>query len=376
MRRHFLVALVAGTVFFAQGSLSHARAPLLANTVKPAMPVPADNPQTDAKIRLGGQLYFDKRLSIDDTISCASCHGPATGWANPHATDTGVKGQVGGRNSGTVIDSGYMRFQFWDGRVGSLEEQALGPIANPIEMGETLDAVIAKLEAIPGYQEQFQTVYGTGVTAPGIAKAIAAFERSIVSGPSPFDRYLTGERDALSPAARRGLELFNGKAHCTPCHSGPMFSDQGFHNLGVGQDGAEPDIGREEVTKDPADRGKFKTPHLRNIAQTAPYLHTGQEKTLLDVVEFYDRGGIANDNLDPLMLPLALTQGEKEDLVAFLEALTGPVPETPFPALPPNADGSPAPDPASVDVPFGVPGIHDVVAPTAAATADQMGGAQ
>jgi len=358
MKRIVVVTLVAAAVALVLRSApTHAEGQFLANTLLPPMPVPADNPQTDAKIRLGRQLYFDKRLSVDNTISCASCHAPPTGWANPHATDTGVRGQVGGRNSGTVINSGYMQFQFWDGRAPTLEAQAVGPIANPIEMGETLDNAVKKLNDIPGYLEQFHVVFGSAATADGIGKAIAAFERSIVSGPSPYDRYLMGDREALTPAARRGMELFKGKARCTPCHSGPLFSDQSFHNLGVGQNGDKPDIGREQVTKDARDRGKFKTPTLRNIAQTPPYLHTGTEKTLLDVVEFYDQGGIANDNLDRMMLPLALTQGEKEDLVAFLEALTGPVTDVPYPALPPNADGSPAPDPASVDVKPDVPSV-------------------
>jgi len=313
----------------------------LANTPLPPMPVPADNPQTDAKVRLGKALYFEPRLSADGTISCATCHSPQKAWANHDPTDTGIGGQVGGRNSGTVLDSGYMKFQFWDGRAASLEEQALGPIHNPIEMGETLENVVRKLDAIPWYREQFQAVFGTDVTTDGIAKAIASFERTVVSGPSPYDRYLGGETGAMSASAVRGMKIFNGKGHCTPCHSGPAFSDQSFHNLGVGMDAKEPDLGRENFTKAPADRGKFKTPGLRNVALTYPYLHTGAEKTLLDVVELYNRGGVANSNLDPLMLPLRLTKQEKQDLVAFLEALTGTLPAIEPPVLPPEP-GKPA----------------------------------
>jgi cytochrome c peroxidase len=207
-------------------------------------------------------------------------------------------------------------------------------------MGETLENVVRKLNAIPWYREQFQVVFGTDVTTDGIAKAIAAFERTVVTGPSPYDRYLSGERKAMTPAAIRGMNLFNGKGHCSACHSGPAFSDQSFHNLGVGMDAAQPDIGREKVTKDPKDRGKFKTPGLRNVALTNPYLHTGSEKTLLDVVELYDRGGVSNPNLDPLMLPLRLTRQEKGDLVAFMEALTGTLPAIEAPTLPPEP-GSP-----------------------------------
>jgi cytochrome c peroxidase len=315
---------------------------LFAPGLRPLVPVPADNPLTDAKVRLGAQLYFEPRLSADNTISCATCHAPQTGWANHHPTDTGIRGQVGGRNSGSILDAAYMRYQFWDGRAGSLEEQALGPIHNPIEMGETLENVVRKLNAIPEYRAQFQQVFGTDATSDAIAKAIAAFERTVVTGPSPFDRYLQGETGALSAAALRGMDLFNGKAHCTPCHGGPMFSDQGFHNIGVGMNTAKPDAGREAITHQPADRGAFKTPTLRNVALTAPYLHDGSETTLMAVIDYYDRGGISNPDLDPLILPLHLTNGEKQDLVEFLQSLTGTVPEIAPPALPegtPNETG-------------------------------------
>ena len=307
---------------------------LLENGLLGPVLAPPDNPQADAKIRLGQQLYFEPRLSADSTISCATCHAPQTGWANHHATDTGIKGQVGGRNSGTILDAAYMRYQFWDGRAGSLEEQALGPIHNPIEMGETLEHVVQKLNAIPGYQAEFQNVFGTDVTSDGIAKAIASFERTVISGPSPYDRYVMGDRKAMGKAAVRGMNLFNGKAHCTVCHGGPMFSDQGFHNLGVGMDRPNPDVGRSKVTNDPKDRGRFKTPTLRNIALTAPYLHDGSEQTLEAVVSFYDKGGVPNRNLDPAVLPLNLTKRERSDLVEFLKALTGTMPAIAPPALP------------------------------------------
>lgn len=342
MRRSVLIAL-AGVVSAALVGLSPAWAQgrMFENGLMPAAPVPPDNPQTDAKVRLGAQLYFDTRLSADNTISCATCHDPRTGWANPNPTDTGIRGQVGGRNSGTVINSAHMLFQFWDGRETSLEGQAVGPIHNPIEMGETHENVVRKLNEIPGYREQFQTVFGRDADIDGIAKAIAAFERTIISGPSPYDRYLMGDRTAMSPAAVRGLHLFNGKGHCTPCHSGPMFSDQSFHNLGVGMDKEKPDLGRFDKTRDPADSGRFKTPTLRNIAQTPPYLHDGSARTLMDVMDVYNMGGTPNAYLDPLVLPLNLTSREKADLVAFMEALTGPVAEVKIPSFPegqPNAD--------------------------------------
>jgi cytochrome c peroxidase len=298
------------------------------------MPIPAENAQTDAKINLGRQLYFDGRLSVNDKISCATCHAPSKGWAGHDATDTGIEGRVGNRNSGTIVNSGHMKYQFWDGRAASLEEQALGPIHNPVEMGETLENVVRKLNAIPGYKRQFQEVFQSDVTTDGIAKAIAAFERTIVSGPAPYDRAVAGDKEALSAEALRGMQIFFGKGTCVACHSGPLFSDQSFHNLGVGMNAAKPDIGREAVTKDPADRGKFKTPGLRNVANTYPYMHDGKMPTLEAVVQFYNVGGIPNSNLDPLIKPLGLTDTEKKDLVEFLKALSGPEPIVTPPKLP------------------------------------------
>jgi cytochrome c peroxidase len=325
MQRAIVVALLGLGGLFAQFGFD---GPL------PPVPVPPANPQTDAKIRLGKQLFFDPRLSADNTISCATCHDPKTGWANHGKVDTGIGGKTGTRNSGSVVDAAYMQFQFWDGRAASLEEQALGPIHNPIEMGETLENVVAKLQAVPGYAEQFQSVFGACVTAERIADAIAAFERTIVTGPSPYDRYAAGERDAISAKAREGADLFNGKAHCSSCHSGPVFSDQSFHNIGIGMDKPNPDLGREAITKKRSDRGRFKTPGLRNVAATFPYLHDGSEQSLRDVLDLYDRGGIPNPDLDPLMVPLALTADEKQALVAFLESLTGPTPQVEPPELP------------------------------------------
>jgi cytochrome c peroxidase len=296
--------------------------------------IPADNPQTAAKVALGAQLFFDPRLSADNTISCATCHSPDMAWANHDRVDTGIQGRVGNRNSGTILDAAYMKFQFWDGRADSLEEQALGPIHNPVEMGETLENVVRKLSAIDAYREQFMTVFGTEVTTDGLAKAIAAFERTVISGPSPYDRYLAGDLEALSASARRGLELFEGKGRCWLCHSGPMLSNQSFHNIGVGTNEAEPDVGRETVTGKPEDRGRFKTPSLRNVALTWPYLHDGSAANLDDVIEFYDEGGVTNPNLDQRIMRLHLTEAERHDLRAFLESLTGTLPQIEAPRLP------------------------------------------
>lgn len=333
---------MAGLVFVAVLSLlaasaSPTQAPASrphANPALPAVTIPADNPQTGAKVALGHQLFFDPRLSADNTISCATCHEPSMAWANHNPVDTGFKGRMGTRNSGTILDSAYMDFQFWDGRARTLEEQSLGPIHNPAEMGETLEDVVHELNAIPGYRRQFGEVFGTRVTVDGLAKAVAAFERTVLSGPSPYDRYVAGDRTAMPPEAIRGLRLFGGKARCRTCHQGPMLSDQGFHNIGVGMDRPSPDVGREAVTKDTRDRGKFKTPSLRNVALTWPYMHDGSVRTLADVVDFYNRGGVPNPTLDVFVTTLDLTDEEKQQLVAFMEALTGTMPAIDRPTLP------------------------------------------
>lgn len=322
------VAVAAVAILAAQGTATPPHDPL------GPVPIPPDNPQTEAKIALGRQLFFDPRLSADHTISCATCHVPEEAWANHNKVDTGIGGRTGTRNSGTILNAGYMRFQFWDGRATSLEDQALGPIHNPVEMGEDLQHVVVKLKAIASYRADFKAVFGTDVTTDGLARALASFQRTVVSGPAPYDRYLAGDTTALPAAAVRGQQLFTGKAGCSACHAGPLFSDQSFHNVGVGMDRTDPDIGREEVTKDPADRGKFKTPSLRNVALTWPYLHDGSAATLADVVEFYDRGGIANPTLDARIKPLELTADEQADLVAFLQALTGTLPPITRPRLP------------------------------------------
>jgi cytochrome c peroxidase len=280
---------------------------------------PKDNPSTAAKISLGKQLYFDKRLSSDDTISCASCHDPNKGFSNGERFATGVGGQIGGRSAPTVINTAYQRFQFWDGREPSLEAQALGPIQNPIEMNMTLKDVVAKLNKIGGYKKQFQAVFKSDVTSDGIAKAIAAYERTVLSGDAPYDRFKAGDTKALTESAERGRKLFFGKAHCSACHIGSNFTDNGFHNIGIGMDNKKPDVGRLAISKLPEDRGSFKTATLREIAKTGPYMHDGSLKSLKDVVNHYNTGGNKNDQLDEEIYPLRLSEKEKADLVTFLK---------------------------------------------------------
>ena len=289
--------------------------------------VPDDNPMNDDKVALGRFLYFDTRLSKDMTIACATCHIPFHGFADPHRTSVGVDGKVGVRNSPTVINRLFSAEQFWDGRAADLERQAHGPLTNPVEMAMgSHDEVVARVRAVPGYAPLFKKAFGADtIDLDRIGKAIAAYERTVVSGNSPYDRYQAGDKDALSASAVRGMELFNGKANCKTCHSGFNFTDESYNNIGVGTNKPTPDNGRFDVTKAAEDRGKWKTPTLRNITQTAPYMHDGSENTLSEVIEFYDRGGNANPNLSKEMRPLKLSAQEKRDLVAFLEALTGDV---------------------------------------------------
>ncbi len=288
------------------------------------VPVPPTNLSYDQKVDLGRQLYFDSRLSKGNGISCAFCHNPGTGFADVRQFSIGTVGQAGGRQSPTVYNTAFNLFQFWDGRAGSLEEQAIGPIHNPIEMAETHATVVPKIVKIPGYQKQFQLIFGGGASLQHIAEAIAAFERTIVSQNSAFDKFVLGQNNAMDKNAVRGMELFRGKARCILCHNGPNFTDNQFHNLGVPQEGPlKEDLGRFNVTRLERDKGAFKTPTLRSVTETAPYMHDGVFKTLAEVVDFIDKGGNANPNLSPLMKPLTLADDEKSDLIAFLNALTG-----------------------------------------------------
>jgi len=296
----------------------------------PQAVIPPDNPMTSDKILLGKQLYFDTRLSKDNTISCATCHDPAKGWSDSGPTSKGINSQLGGRRSPPVSNSAYNPLQFWDGRAPSLEEQAKGPIQNPIEMGNTHEVMISTLAGLSGYVEAFKKVYGdVPLTVDLVANAIAAFERTVVTTDSPFDRFIRGDEKSLTEREKKGLEIFNGKGHCTSCHWGSNFSDGRFHNLGVkNKDPLKPDVGRYAVTKNPKDMGAFKTPTVRDAGLRAPYLHDGSEKSLMTLVEFYDMGGGDDPNLDPLLVPLGLSKDEKKALVAFMKrAMTSLNPE-------------------------------------------------
>jgi cytochrome c peroxidase len=289
--------------------------------------IPDNNPLTPEQIALGKLLYFDPRLSKDKTISCASCHTPYHGFTDPSPTSKGVGFKLGGRNSPTVINRLFSKEQFWDGRAADLEEQAHGPLTNPVEMAmPSHNDVVKNVKAVKGYAPLFEKAFGSKeITMPRIAQAIASYERTVVSGNSPYDRYTAGDKDAMSASAVRGMELFNATANCKVCHTGFNFSDESYHNLGVGMDKPKPDLGRSVISKAESEKGAFKTPTLRNVADTAPYMHDGSEATLTQVVEFYDRGGLKNPSLSKEIKPLNLTPQQIDDLVAFLEALTGEV---------------------------------------------------
>jgi len=298
--------------------------------------IPEDNPPTPEKIALGKLLYFDGRLSADGTVSCATCHAPDKGFTDNLKVSKGVDGKTGTRSAPSVLNSAFNYFQFWDGRAPSLEEQSKGPIENPVEMATTHAAVVEKLSGVAGYKPYFVAAFGSDeINIDRIAMAIASYERTVLSGNSAWDRYVYGgDKTALSESAQRGLALFEGKALCTRCHVGFNLTDGLFHNLGVGMQAEKPDLGRFVVTKEKSDTGAFKTPMLRDLTRTAPYMHDGSVATLEEVVALYDKGGEPNEWLDPKMEKLNLTDQEKADLVAFLRSLDGDWSFEPPPALP------------------------------------------
>ncbi|QHN03523.1 c-type cytochrome [Granulicella sp. WH15] len=299
----------------------------------PPVPIPPGNPPTADTIALGRLLFYDKRLSQDNTLACASCHNPQIVFTDGLRFSLGVGGKTGVRNAPTIVNAAYTPFQFWDGRAASLELQVDGPMTNPIEMNQAHDVSIAKLSADPAYRDLFQRAFGPGgITVGRVENALASFERTVLSGNSAFDRYqYGGDKTAMTPAQIRGLAVFIDptKGNCATCHTigshDALFTDGKFHNTGeaVGDDGNFNDVGRFHETKVAADEGAFKTPTLRNVANTSPYMHDGSLKTLKEVVDFYAGGGNSNPNLDPEMKKINLTGQDRTDLVEFMRALTG-----------------------------------------------------
>ncbi len=304
------------------------------------LPIPNDNPITRAKVDLGQMLFFEKRLSGDGTVACASCHMPGRGFSNGRKYGIGVGGRLGLRHVPALVNAAYSKFLFWDGRAESLEEQAKSPMLNPAEMAATEGHIVRTLSAIAGYRSAFGEAFGTEeITLERVAKAIATFERTILSGRSPFDRWkYGGEESAISEEAKRGFEIFRGKANCAKCHlineSSAPFTDNKFHNAGIGFDEKTPPLGREKFTKNPIDRGRFKTPTLREIAKSAPYMHDGRFNTIEEVIDYFSKGGISNPNLDTDIKRLHLIPEEKKALAAFLRTLTGNLPKVKEPKLP------------------------------------------
>ena len=293
--------------------------------INPGLPEPWNNRLAAEKTDLGRRLFFDTRLSRDGTVSCASCHLPERAFSDGQAIAVGIDDRPGRRNAPTLLNRAYMQSQFWDGRAASLEEQALAPMTDPSELDNTHEEIVRRLESDENYRRLFKEAFGVEeIKIERVAQAIAGFERTLLSGNSAFDRFeLLGEERALSKSARRGLELFRGKARCHLCHERSLFTDDLFHNTGVSWGKQPVDFGRYEVTKHEHDQAAFRTPSLRDVAYTAPYMHDGSLETLEDVLEFYNKGGNPNPYLDPAIRPLDLTDREEEDLVDFLKSLSG-----------------------------------------------------
>ncbi len=289
-------------------------------------PVPRDNPVTLEKVKLGRLLFRDRLLSRDRSLSCSDCHRRKQAFTDGRAKAVGVYGRQGPRSVPTLVNRAWGQSFFWDGRIRTLEEQVVQPILAKLEMDLTLEEAVERLRKKRRYRKDFQAVFDRAVNGEDLAKALATYVRTIQSGDSPYDRYVLGENDALSESALEGLKLFRGKANCTVCHAGPTLSDEGFHNTGVAwRDGKYLDDGRYAVTKEEGARGKFKTPTLREIARTAPYMHDGSIPTLEEVIDFYSDGGRENPNRDPEVQRLNLTDRERADLVSFLHALSGDI---------------------------------------------------
>ncbi len=297
-----------------------------------SIPYPKDNPYTLAKVSLGKKLYFDTRLSAANLLSCGSCHSPAYGWGDGQPTGVGHGMKKLGRRSPTIINAAFGGIFMWDGRAPTLEEQALGPIQADVEMNLPIEKLIERLESIPGYPPLFEAAFpGQGIKPATIAKAIATYERTVVSGRAPFDAWIDGNQNAISEQAVRGFVLFNTKARCAACHSGWNFTDDSFHDIGL----ASTDVGRAKIVPGVEKlKHAFKTPGLREIALRGPYMHDGSVPTLEAVMDHYNRGGVKRASLSDDMKPLGLTKQELADLVAFMQTLTSDLPPTAAPLLP------------------------------------------
>jgi cytochrome c peroxidase len=327
-----LLAVLAFNIVLSVSSLAQTYANKKTFAFPKVVPEPADNKTSPARVQLGKMLFFDPRLSGSNWISCATCHNPALGWSDglPTALGNGMKALP--RSTPSIVNAAFDPLLMWDGRFHSLEEQAMGPMQAPGEMNGSMDDILAKLKSIPGYVQAFDRAYpDEGITKTTVAKAVASFERTIISRRSPFDAWVDGNKSAISASAKRGFDLFVGKANCAACHSGPNFTDDGFHNIGIKENS---DDGRYTQVRIKVNKGAFKTPTLRDVALISPYMHNGEYRTLEEVIDHYDRGGDDKTNLDPNIKPLGLTEQGKKDLVEFLRTLSGQETAITLPRLP------------------------------------------
>jgi cytochrome c peroxidase len=296
-----------------------------------AIPFPKDNPYTPEKAALGKMLFFDTRLSRDKNLSCASCHNPSFGWEVPFATAIGAGGKPLGRHAPTVLNLAWGKQFFWDGRAPTLEAQARGPIEAAVEMDLPLATAVVRLKQVQGYVSAFSKAFPQdGLSETTLLQALATFERTVVTGDTPFDRWVRGDAKAVGPDVKRGFALFTGKANCASCHTGWNFTDDKFHDIGLETN----DKGRMNVSQEAGDQHAFKTPGLREIAARAPYMHHGQVESLEAVLAHYVTGGVSRPSRSPLIKPIDLTRQDTDDLLAFLRSLSSPQSTLTMPNLP------------------------------------------
>ena len=335
----FLIFLFATGVTAAEDKpVLKAGHPSLKEWILPDAPFPKDNAPNAARINLGRHLFFDPRLSGDGNMSCGTCHNPALGWSDGLATAKGVKSTILPRSSPTIINSAFNTIMMWDGRKKDLEEQAMGPMEAHAEMNMDTAKLFKWLNEFPGYRKMFEAAYpGEAINAASLSMALAAFERTVIMNDSPFDRWLAGDAKAMTAQQVNGFDIFldANKGNCAACHSPPNFTDNGFNNIGLASWGnPNPDMGRYAQKPVQRLKGAFKTPQLRGITLTAPYFHDGSAETLKDVIALYEKGGIVTTNIDPNIKQIKLSKKDKEDLLAFLHALTGTTPAITIPVLP------------------------------------------
>jgi len=333
MTKHFMFAMIPVLLLggYAISFTAHAaKSDFLPNE---QMRIPNDNPLTPERIELGKTLFFDPRLSGSNRMSCATCHNPSLYWTDGLSKAVGNHSRELKRATPTLVNVGFSRLLFWDGRAKGLEAQALDPIKSPSEMSQDIESLVAELKAIAGYRALFDKAYpGEGISGKTIGKALASFERSIVPAyNSPFDRWVAGDDQALSASAQRGFELFDGKARCSVCHQGQNFTDNSFHNIGLK---SGDDVGRYQFVKVKIMQGAFKTPTLRDVTRTAPYMHNGEYDSLEQVIEHYVKGGVDQSNLSPDMKPVKLSRQEQTDLLEFLKSITDEPQPITVPVLP------------------------------------------